>query len=300
VIASVVAQVATAYFQIRELDSELEITRRALSTREASLSLTQVRESGGVASMVDVYQAESLVVSARASIPQILQQIEQLEDLISVLLGENPRSVTRQTGAFNGNEIPVIPPGLPSSLLDRRPDIREAEQTLMAANAQIGVARATLFPNVALTAYGGVESAALRNLFNTASRIWGVSPGVTAPIFAGGRLRAGVRIAESQQRAAAFSYSATIQQAFREVSDALFAHQRTTEFRREQEALVTTYANAAQLSETRYRGGVTTYLEVLDSERNVYGAEITLARARLNEVSSVIQLYLALGGGWQE
>jgi outer membrane protein, multidrug efflux system len=297
--ASLVAAVASAYYQLRELDLELDITNRALATRRDSLRLTQIREQGGVASMVEVRQAESLVTTATASIPQIQQQIEQTENQISTLLGDNPETIARGL-PLDQQQIPSIPAGLPSTLLGRRPDIRRAEQTLVAANAQIGVARAAYFPNVVLSGYSGFQTATLGDFFTSRTWIWGLTPSLNLPLFTAGRIRSTVALSEAQRQEAVLTYQQTIQQAFRDVSDALIGFARTTEFRVQQETLVATYRDAARLSETRYRGGVTTYLEVLDSERNVYSAELTLARARLNELASVVQLYNALGGGWQQ
>lgn len=295
---SVVASVATAYFQLLELDEELEITNRTLKARRDSFRLTRIREQGGVASMLDVRQAESLVITAEAAIPQLTQQIEQTENLISTLLGENPHPVPRAL-AFDRQTIPPSPAGVPSSLLLRRPDIRAAEQALVAANAQIGAARAAYFPNVTLSGYTGFQAAKLAGTFSSRSWVWGLTPFVDLPIFTAGRIRSTVELAQALRDEAALVYQQTIQEALRDVSDALFALTRITEFRVRQQALTIAYRDAARLSELRYRGGVATYLEVLDSERNVYAAELNQARARLNELVALVQLYSALGGGWQ-
>ncbi|HWQ53979.1 MAG TPA: efflux transporter outer membrane subunit [Bryobacteraceae bacterium] len=296
---SLVAAVASAYFRLRELDLELEITKRALATRRDSLRLTQIREQGGVASLLEVRQAESLVTTATATIPQVVQQIEQTENQISILLGGNPDTVPRGL-ALDQQKIPPMPPGLPSELLARRPDIRQAEQILIAANAQIGVARAAYFPNVLISASTGFQASRPGDLFSKSGWVWGLTPTLNLPIFTAGRIQSSVRFTEAQRQEAVLAYQRTIQQAFREVSDALIGFTRTTDFRIQQEMLTATYRDAARLAEVRYRGGVTTYLEVLDSERNVYSAELTLAQARLNELASLVQLYNALGGGWQQ
>lgn len=296
--SSVVAAVATAYFRLLELDEELEITNRTLKTRRDSLRLTRIREKGGVASMLDVRQAESLVATAEAAFPQLRQQIEETENLISTLLGENPHPVRRGL-ALDQQTIPPTPAGLPSSLLVRRPDIRAAEQTLVAANAQIGAARAAYFPSVSISGYTGFQAAELGNAFSSNSWVWGLTPFLNLPIFTAGRIGSTVELTEALRAEAVLVYQQTIQQAFRDVSDALFALTRVTEFRMRQQALTIIYRDAARLSELRYRGGVTTYLEVLDSERNVYTAELNLAQARLNELTALVQLYSALGGGWQ-
>lgn len=295
---SLVAAVAGAYFQLLELDMELQITRRTLDTRLDSLRLTRIREQGGVASMLEVRQAESLVVSARAALPQVLQQIEQTENLISTLIGENPQPVRRGL-PLEQQSVPQAPPGLPSSLLTRRPDIRAAEQTLVAANALIGVARAAYFPNVTLNAFTGIQTATLEDGLSGRSWVWGLIPVLDQPVFTGGRLRSTVELSEARMREALLAYQKTIQLAFQDVSDALFALTRSRQFRAQQQELTSVYRDAARLSHIRYRGGVTAYLEVLDSERNVYQAELNLAQARLNELIATVQLYSALGGGWQ-
>lgn len=295
---SIVAGVAAAYFQLLELDLELAITERTLATRRASLQLTRIREQGGVASLLEVRQAESLIATATAIIPQIQQQIEQTENLIATLLGENPRTIARGL-PLDQQKIPATPPGVPSTLLTRRPDIRGAEQTLIAANAGIGVARAAYFPNVALTAYSGLQTRNLGDFVQKASWIWGLTPSLSVPIFTAGRIRSTVAFTEAQRDEAVLVYRQTIQQAFRDTSDALIATARTAEYRAQQETLTGTYRDAARLATVRYQGGVTTYLEVLDSERNVYAAELNLARALLGQLTAAVQLYSALGGGWQ-
>jgi outer membrane protein, multidrug efflux system len=194
-----------------------------------------------------------------------------------------------------------VPAGLPSSLLERRPDIRQAEQQLIAANAGIGVAKAQIFPQISLTGSGGFESIGLHNLFTLENGIWNFTAAAVQPIFEGGRLRANVGLAEAQQQQMVLSYKQTIQQAFGDVSNGLIAYRKFREYREHQERLTHHYAeDAANLSDVRYRGGVTTYLEVLTSQTNYFSAELTLAQARLNECLSLVQLYNALGGGWQQ
>jgi multidrug efflux system outer membrane protein len=188
---------------------------------------------------------------------------------------------------------------LPSSLLERRPDIREAEQQLIAFNARIGVAKAAYFPQINLTGTGGFESAALNGLFSGPAGLWNLAGGLTQPVFAGGRIRSGVQFAEAQQQEAVLVYQQTIQQAFRDVSDALVAYRKNQEFREQQEQLTTAAQGASQLSDTRYRAGLTSYLEVLTNETNYFSAELGLAQARDSELQALVQLYRALGGGWQ-
>ncbi|HEX4168795.1 MAG TPA: efflux transporter outer membrane subunit [Bryobacteraceae bacterium] len=299
VISTLVENVATAYFQLRELDLELEIANRTLTSRQQSLKLTQTLEEGGSTSLVDVRQAEQLVEEAAETIPDTERSIQQTEDQISILLGENPTGVQRGL-ALTEQPLPqTIPAGLPSQLLERRPDIVEAEQQLASANAQIGVARAQLFPQLSLTGTAGLQSIGLGDLLTWPSRYWTWTSQVSQPIFNGGALRANVRFSQAQQQQALLTYQQTIQTAFREVSDSLIAFQKFRQFRTHQELLTQAAQGATDLSHMRYQGGVTSYLEVLTSETTYFSAELGLARARLNERLSLVQVYNALGGGWQ-
>ena len=300
VISSLVSNVATAYFQLRELDLELEISRRTLASRQDSLRLTQLLSDHGATSLLDVRQAEQLVYTAGEQIPDLERRIEQQENFISILLGRNPAAVPRGRKLTEQPHAPEVPAGLPSSLLERRPDIRQAEQQLIAFNAQIGVAKAAYFPQISLTGTGGYQSVALTSLFSGPAGLWNFGASLTQPIFTGGRIRSGVRFAEAQQQEALLIYQQTIQQAFREVSDALVAYRKNQEFRRQQELLTQSAQDAARLSDMRYRGGVTSYLEVLTNETNYFSAELSLTQAQRNELLALVQLYKALGGGWQQ
>jgi outer membrane protein, multidrug efflux system len=299
VLATLVADMASAYFQLRELDLELEITRRTLVTRRESLALVELQERQGTVSMLDVRQAEQLVYGAGQTILDLERRIAQQENFIRTLLGANPGPVTRGQGLTEQPHDASVPAGLPSSLLQRRPDIRVAEERLVAANARIGVARAAYFPDIALTASGGFQSSDLADLLSAPARLWSVAASLTQSIFAGGRIRAGVRLSEAQQREALLVYRQTILQAFREVSDALVAYGSHREFRAQQELLTRSAREASRLSESRYRGGTTSYLEVLDSNTRLFAAELGLAQAELNELLALVQIYRALGGGWQ-
>jgi len=300
VVSTLVANVAAAYFQLRALDLELEISKRTFDSRQESLRLTQILANGGATSLLDVRQAEQLVFTAGAEIPALEQQIEQQENFLSILLGQNPGDITRGETLTKQRQPSQVPPGLPSSLLERRPDIRQAEEQLVAANAEIGVARAAYFPQVVLSGSGGFQSSALTNLFSGPAGAWSFGASLAQPIFTGGRLRSGVRLAEAQQQTAALFYQQSIQGAFRSVSDALVAYRKTREFRAQQELLFQSAEDAARLSHMRYTGGATGYLEVLTNETNAFSAELGLAQARLNELLALVQLYEALGGGWQQ
>src|SRR5216683_4052000 len=298
--ATLVANVASAYFQLRELDLELEITKSALASRKESLQLTQTLEEHGINSILDVRQAEQLVYTAATQIADQERRIEQQENLISILMGNNPGAVPRGIDLTEQPHAPEVPAGLPSSLLERRPDIRQAEQQMIAANAQIGVARAAYFPQISLTAAPGFQSNSLTNLFSWPSGLWTFSGSITQPIFTAGKLRSGVRLAEAQQQETLLVYQQTIQGAFRGVSDALVAYRKDQEFRAQQELLARSAQDAAQLSGQRYKSGTTSYLEVLTNETNYFSAELGLAQARLNELLALVQVYQALGGGWQQ
>ncbi|SPE42083.1 Outer membrane protein OprM [Candidatus Sulfopaludibacter sp. SbA3] len=299
VVTTLVSDVATSYLSMRELDYELEISKRTLQTREESLSLTKQRQTGGVATRLDLRQAEQLVYTAAETIPGIQQQIEQRENQISLLLGENPGGVPRGRSLVEQDFPPQVPPGLPSALLERRPDIRAAEQDLIAANAEIGVARAAYFPQVSLSGLLGGTSTQLTSLFSGPHSTWSLIPQVTQPIFTAGRIKSGVRLAEATREHALVQYQKTIQTAFTEVSDALIAHQRVRESREKQEALEAALEDRLRLAYMRYRGGVDTQLNALDADRDLFQAQLTLAELRLQELLSVVQLYKALGGGWQ-
>ena len=300
VMSSLVSNVASAYFQLLELDSEMEISRGALASRKESLRLVEVRAKGGVTSMLDVRQSEQLVYTAAAAIPDLERRIEQQENLISILLGKNPEPVTRGKSLVENAIPPTVPAGLSSSLLGRRPDIQSSEQQLVAANARIGVAKAAYFPQITLTAIGGYQSPALTNLFTGPAGLWNFGGQLVQPIFTGGRIRSNVRLTEAQQQEAVLVYQQSIQQAFREVSDSLVAYRKNQEFRAQQELLTNSAQDATRLSDQRYRGGVTSYLEVLDSDTRYFDAQLGLAQARLNERLALVQLYNALGGGWQQ
>jgi multidrug efflux system outer membrane protein len=300
VVSTLVANVASAYFQLRALDLELEISKRTLNSRQESLRLTRILSDGGSTSLLDVRQAEQLVFTASAEIPALEQQIEQQENFLSILLGQNPGDVPRGQTLTEQRQPPEVPPGLPSSLLERRPDIRQAEAQLVAANAVIGVARAAYFPQISLSGAGGFQSSALSSLFSGPAGAWSFGASLTQPIFTGGRLRSEVRLAEARQQTAVLFYQQSIQGAFRSVSDALVAYHKTREFRTQQELLFRSAQDAARLSHMRYTGGVTGYLEVLTNETNAFSAELGLAQARLNELLALVQLYQALGGGWQQ
>jgi multidrug efflux system outer membrane protein len=297
---SLIGQVANGYFTLRALDLELTIATRTLETRQESLRLTQVREAGGATSLVDVRQAEQLVYGAQAEITDLQRLIEQQENFISVLLGRNPGSIPRGRPLTEQPHAPALPAGLPSSLLERRPDIQQAEQGIVATNAQIGVAKAAYFPQIALTGAGGVASTALSTLFTAAGGAWTAAASLVQPVFTAGRTRSQVALAEARRQEAELVYQQTIKQAFREVSDGLVEYRRLRELRETQELLVRAAQDARRLADLRYQGGAASYLEVLDSDTRLFVAELSLVRAQLGELSAYVDIYRALGGGWRQ
>jgi multidrug efflux system outer membrane protein len=298
VVTTLVSDVASGYFNLLELDLELAIARRTLAAREESLALIRSRAEGGLSTLVEVRQGEQLVYTAAQAIPNLEQLIEQTENQISLLLGGSPGAIARGRPLTEQEKPPSVPAGLPSALLERRPDIRAAEQNLVAANAVIGVARAAYFPRISLTGFLGFQSSQLSNLFTGRARVWQFAPQVTQPIFNAGRIRSNVRLARAQEQLALIQYDRAIQTAFREVSDALVQHRKILEIRAQQELLVATLQDRSRLSYIRYRGGVDTLLNALDADRDLFDAELGLAQTRRNELLALVQLYRALGGGW--
>lgn len=250
--------------------------------------------------MLDLRQAEELVDTAAEQIPDLERQIQQEENAISVLLGENPGPIARGLKLTEEPLPATVPAGLPSELLDRRPDIREAEANLMAANANIGVAKASYFPNISLTGTAGFESYALNQLFTTSAGLWNNAASLTQPVFEAGALRSGMRLARAQEEQMLLTYKQAIIGAFQQVSDSLIAYQKNREFREQQERLTTAAEDADRLSKVLYRNGGASYLQVLTSETNYFAAQLNLAQAKLNERLALVQLYNALGGGWQQ
>jgi len=300
VITTLIADVSTSYFQLRELDLELEIAQRTRDNAQDGLRITNARRDRGAASGLDVHQAEQLLYTATSEIASIEREIGQTENAISVLLGNNPSDVPRGKSLSDLSAPPEVPAGLPSDLLARRPDILQAEELLVSANANIGVAKALYFPKISLTAVLGEQSRSLTSLFTCPARAWTFDvPTGTVPVFSAGAVRAAVHLTEAQKLEAVEGYSKAIQGAFREVSDALIAYRKNGEQTAQEQLLVNALRESERLSRLRYVGGLDSYLQVLDSQRNLFQGELDLARLRREEILSVVQLYRALGGGWQ-
>jgi multidrug efflux system outer membrane protein len=303
VILTLVSDIAADYYTLLQLDLQLQITQETVKTQTDSVKLTKFRLENGVATKLDVLQAQQVLDTANAQIPDLERQIAQEENAISILIGDYPEAVERGLPLIEQSLPPEVPPGLPSDLIERRPDIREAEQVLVAANAEIGVAKAEFFPQIALTGSGGGafgRSSAFSGLMSSQLGIWSYGAQVSQPIFTGGALRGNLRLAESENKQALIEYRQTIQRAFGDVSDALIGYQKYHEVRLRQQDTVADLQESVRLSSDRYRGGTTTYLEVLDAQRSLFSAELTLAESRGDEYRSLVQLYKALGGGWQQ
>jgi multidrug efflux system outer membrane protein len=303
VVLTLVSDVASDYFTLLQLDLQLQITRETVNTQTDSVKLTKLRLEHGVATKLDVLQAQQVLDTANVQIPDLERQIALEENAISILLGNYPQDIARGTPLVAQTLPPEVPPGIPSSILERRPDIREAEQILIAANADIGVAKAQFFPQISLTGSGG-GSFGRDSLFSSRNTtqlgIWSYGAQVSQPIFTGGALKGNLHLAESEHRQALIGYEEAIQHAFGDVSDALIGYEKLHQVRTRQQDTVADLQETVRISTLRYKGGTTTYLEVLDGQRSLYGAELTLAAARGDEYRSLVQLYKALGGGWKE
>ncbi len=299
VVLSLVTEIARGYVQLRNLDSQLDITRRTLALRAEGVKLFETRFAGGVISEVELRQVQAEYQSAATRIPDLEQAIAQQENALSVLVGANPGPIERGRG-LNDLSLPAVPGGLPSELLIRRPDLRKAEQDLIAANARIGAARARYFPTVSLTGALGSSSAALSDLFTGPASVWNFGAGLTGPIFDGGLVASTVRQAQAQREQLLASYEKAVQQAFREVNDALVANLRTRERAQAQALQTEALRRYSELARMRYEGGYTSYLEVLDAERGLFSAQLAEAQARGDVASALVALYKSLGGGWVE
>jgi multidrug efflux system outer membrane protein len=299
VMQALVAEVASAYFDLREYDAELEYVRQSIKTRQDSANLVKARLDGGVANALELDQAMSLIHSAQADAAQLERAQEQTENLINFLIGKQPAPVARGTGLFDQRQPPEVPAGLPSALLERRPDIREAEQRLVAANARVGVAKAAFYPSITLTANGGYQTSDLLGVVSRSGFAYGLGGIVDIPIFSAGRRQGNYKSAKAQYQALLVNYERAINGAFRDVSDTLVGYQKTKEYAGSVTLLAQTLRNQSMLANARYVGGVTSYLEVLDTERQRLSAEQELAQAQRDVMTSLVQLYRALGGGWQ-
>ena len=299
VLTTLISDLAQAYFDLLELDREADIARSTLASRQASLDLVRRRFEGGLTSELDVHRAEGELATAAATVPDVERRVTQTENRLSILLGRNPGPIPRGIVLDAQVMPPEVPAGLPSALLERRPDLRQAEQKLVAANARIGEAKAAFFPKISLTGMFGVESVALSDLFKGPARVWQVGPTMTLPIFTAGRISSNLRATEAREQQALIQYQQTIQQAFREVEDALVFHRKVKEIRAQRELRVTAARRTLDLANLRYTNGLAGYLDVLDAQRQLFVAELDLASTARDQLTAVVQIYKAVGGGWE-
>jgi multidrug efflux system outer membrane protein len=300
VMISLIAQVAQGYFQLLALDQQLEIARQSTNSFGESLKIFNQRLRGGTASILETSSAEALMDASAATIPELEQQIALQENQLSVLLGQNPGAILRENTPLKKQILPEVPAGLPSALLERRPDIREAEQQLRSANAEVGVAKANFFPQLNLTGLFGEVSPELSTFTSGGSVAWGIAAGLTGPLFHGGQLRAQYAQARAAREQFALQYQAAVLNAFQEVSDALISHDKSGVAGSQQSRAVDAYKIAVKISMERYRMGSADYYEVLQEQQLLFPAENTLVQFQLNQLLAIVQLYRALGGGWEK
>jgi len=298
-VLSLVSSVAVSYVNLRSLDRQLEIARRTARLRQESYDLFTLRLKGGIVSEVEVSQVKSEYEQALATIPQLEKSVTQAENALSLLLGRNPGAITRGR-ELRDLALPAIPAGLPSELLERRPDLRQAEQNLVAANAQIGVAKAAYFPAISLTGFFGVASVELSDLFTGPAKVWQYNAGLSLPIFPAGRISSQVEAAEAVQKQTLLGYQQAIQTAFREVEDSLVDQERTRQQLLAQGRQVEALRSYARHARLRYDNGYTSYLEVLDAERSLFSAELSYTQTQGTLFQAFINLYKAMGGAWEE
>jgi len=296
---ALVQGVAEAYFDLRSLDAQAAITENTIKARKDSLQLTQTLEQHGAGSLADVRQAEELLHAAQANLPEIRRQIAIQENAISILLGHGPEAIDRGLPIEQQPHPLDVPVGIPSQLLERRPDIQQAEAKLIAANARIGVARAQYFPQISLTSMGGAASNQLNSIFTGPAAYWYAAGSISEPIFDGGRIRSNYRLSKAQEQEVLIAYQKAILSALQDVSNTLVSYKETREHREEQSEQVKSATDAVRLARLRYSGGNTSYLEVLTTDTDLYAAQLLLAQAQQQEAASLVQLYAALGGGWK-
>lgn len=296
---TLIQSVAETYFELRSLDAQAAITLDTIKARQDSLHLTQVLDQGGAGSLADVRQAEELLHAAQANLPDLRRQIAVQENILSVLLGRNPGPIDRGLPVDEQPHPLQIPVGVPSQLLERRPDVQQAEARLIAANARIGVARAQYFPQISLTSLGGAASNQLNAITTGPNAYWYAAGSVSEPIFDGGRIRSNYRLSQAQYQEMLLEYRKTILNSLKDVSSSLVAYKETRELREQKAEQVKSAADAVRLARLRYSGGNTSYLEVLTTDTDLYSAQLLLAQAEEQEAASLVQVYAALGGGWR-
>jgi len=295
---TLIASVASAYFQLRQLDSQLDFSRQTVTADQDSLRINTINYKGGEYAITDVYQSQLLVQQAEAEVITLQQSIEQTENQLSVLLGRNPGPINRGLNLTDEPHLDEVPVGLPSTILERRPDVRQAEEALVAANANVGVAKAAYFPQIPLTASFGASSTALTSFLQGPATFWALGGQLAQPLYAGGRITSGYRLALAQREQAELTYKQTVQQAFADVSNSLVAYRQSRLYRVKLQEQTTTYRETSRLANVRFTGGATSFLEVLTTQQQYFTSELQTTQAWYAELLSYVQLYQALGGGW--
>lgn len=296
-VLSLISAVAGGYVTLRTLDSQLDIARRTVTSREDALRIFAARHRRGAVSEIELSQARSEYAGALATVPRLEQQQAQAENALAVLLGRNPGPIPRAR-TIEELALPAVPAGLPSEILERRPDLRQAELNLVAANSRIGAAKALYFPSISLTGLFGSASDAIDSLFTGPAELWSYAGNVTAPLFSAGGIKGQVRVAEARQQQELLAYRRAIQVAFQEVDDALIAGQKSREELNAQAQRLDALRTYARLAHLRYDNGYSGYLEVLDAERGLFSAELDYTRVKSDTHFALIDLYKAMGGGW--
>ncbi len=297
---TLVSDVAISYFQLRQFDAQLDYSKQTLAANQEMLRINIAKFKGGESAQTDVLQAQLLVQQAEAQVISLTQSIEQTENAISILLGRNPGPITRGLALMDQPHMPEVPAGLPSALIERRPDIRQAQELLVSANANVGVAKAAFFPQITLTGLFGAQSTSLASFLNGPATIWSVAGQAVQPVFQGGRIRSNYRLAWARRDEAEFAYRSTVLQAFGDVSNSLVGYSQSRQFRMKITEQTDTYREAARLANVRFLGGTTSFLEVLVTQQQYLNSELQLAQAWNTELQNYVQLYRALGGGWQQ
>jgi multidrug efflux system outer membrane protein len=296
---SLITSVATDYFLLRQYDDQLEFSKKTVEVDQEILKLNNIKFKGGESAITDVYQAETLLQQAEAQVISTQQFIEQTENNISILLGRNPGPIARGLTVKEQPHSPEVPAGLPSALLQRRPDVRRAEENLVAANANVGVAKAAFFPQISLTGSFGAQSTAITSFLQGPATFWAVGGQALQPLYQGGRIRSQYHLAWAQRDEAELTYKQTVNQAFGEVSNSLVGYDQSRQYRMKIEEQTHTYKQMADLANVRFQGGVTSFLEVQYYEQQYFLSALSLSQAWFTELQNYAALYQALGGGWQ-
>jgi multidrug efflux system outer membrane protein len=295
---TLISDVAIAYFELRQFDSQLEFSEQTVVSDKESLRINTINFKGGEYAITDVYQAQLLVQQAEAEVITLKQSIEQTENQLSLLLGRNPGGIPRGLPLIDQPHLKGIPVGLPSAILERRPDVLQSEEALVAANANVGVAKAAFFPQIPLTATFGAQSTALTSFLQGPATFWALGGQLAQPLYQGGRITSQYRLAWAQRDEAELSYKQTVQQAFTDVSNGLVAYRQARLFRMKLQEQTETYKETSRLANVRFTGGATSFLEVLTTQQQYFNSELQLTQAWEGEMQSYVQLYQALGGGW--